>query len=595
MIKKGRWKSGQSAVELTIILSISMIVLGAILSLFFQTQNSFSGTIEARKARAAIDSIADAAEMVYQQGEGSSTKVIIIVPNAVNHFNLTGKTLIINMLSGGKPRDVFRTLPFTINGTIPNTQGNFEVIIESKGDYVSIGDIDAPIITATSPSGTIGDKTPELSATTDESSTCRYDTADTDYDSMSNAFAGTSTTHTATVGPLGDSSHTYYARCKDSDGNVMTTSSSITFTIDTAPPTISFIAPTPSNLAIVSTNYIFVNTSVTPTGDSANLEWNNVNESMDGSGTNFYKNKTNLLNGDYTFRSYASDSLNWNSTEQRTVTVNDTTSPANVSSLANNSAGITFIYWTWTNPTEDDFNHTEVWLNGTFKANVSAPDNFYNATNLFNYTLYELQTKTVDHNGNINDFWTNDTAATLPIKISTLVLPQTCVAEDNAAKGTFGGSCDGTYPAVCGAGNDLLTCNDAQSETHTADKVGPTSNYGGVRITSFNSTKTDCEKIDTVKVCFEWWRSGTLQDCAISVDANGGSSYTIINSTCPSTTANNGVSCKTVTASESWTCNSFFTPSGTRALIKSEAQNSAAATITITWDVLFYNVTYIST
>ncbi|MBW2980813.1 hypothetical protein KY360_05345 [Candidatus Woesearchaeota archaeon] len=91
----------------------------------------------------------------------------------------------------------------------------------------------------------------------------------------------------------------------------------------------------------------------------------------------------------------------------------DTAAPATVTNLANQSAGYTWIYWNWTNPSDTDFNHTEVWINGTFYANVSAPDNFYNATGLTTDTWYEIQTRTVDNNGNINTTWVNDSAKTL--------------------------------------------------------------------------------------------------------------------------------------------------------------------------------------
>ncbi|MBW2999549.1 hypothetical protein KY339_02650, partial [Candidatus Woesearchaeota archaeon] len=94
-------------------------------------------------------------------------------------------------------------------------------------------------------------------------------------------------------------------------------------------------------------------------------------------------------------------------------TTPDSTPPATVTNLASPYQGTTWIYWNWTNPADADFDHTEVWINGTFYANVSAPDNFYNATGLTLDTSYEIQTRTVDQNGNINTTWVNDTNKTL--------------------------------------------------------------------------------------------------------------------------------------------------------------------------------------
>lgn len=180
-----------------------------------------------------------------------------------------------------------------------------------------------------------------------------------------------------------------------------------------------------------------------------------------------------------------------------------------------------------------------------------------------------------------------------PPLISLRIGAQSCFAEDNAENGSFGGSCDGSYPANCGASHDLLTCNDGNSETHTATKYGKYLKYGGIKISSYNSSVTDCKSIVSVKLCYEWWVSATPQDCDISVDANDGVSYSKVTLNCPGGSANPGVKCEDVTSLESWNCSNFFGALGTRAYAKSEAQHSGGSgTTTITWDVLYFNVTY---
>ena len=95
-------------------------------------------------------------------------------------------------------------------------------------------------------------------------------------------------------------------------------------------------------------------------------------------------------------------------------TLPSTRPPASVTNLSESEAGTTWIYWNWTNPPDDEFNHTEVYINGTFKANVSAPEHTYRATGLLPNTTYEIGTRTVADFGNINTTWVNDTAKTLP-------------------------------------------------------------------------------------------------------------------------------------------------------------------------------------
>ncbi len=101
--------------------------------------------------------------------------------------------------------------------------------------------------------------------------------------------------------------------------------------------------------------------------------------------------------------------------------VPDTTPPSSITNLQSTS-GTTWINWTWTNPPDPDFNHTEIYLNGTFITNIPAPQNYYNATGLLPDTSYELSTRTVDTSGNINETWVNNTASTLPASGTTLNL-----------------------------------------------------------------------------------------------------------------------------------------------------------------------------
>jgi len=96
------------------------------------------------------------------------------------------------------------------------------------------------------------------------------------------------------------------------------------------------------------------------------------------------------------------------------VTAADATPPASVSDLDEINNGTTWILWKWINPSDSDFNHTEVWIEGIFKENVSTQEHIYNATGLDHDTAYEITTRTVDDSGNINLTWVNDTATTLP-------------------------------------------------------------------------------------------------------------------------------------------------------------------------------------
>ena len=85
------------------------------------------------------------------------------------------------------------------------------------------------------------------------------------------------------------------------------------------------------------------------------------------------------------------------------------TPPASITNLQN-TTGQTWICWTWINPTDDDFNHTMVFLDGNWKTNTSK--SYYIAKGFDANTNHEISTHTVDKNGNVNETWVNQTAKT---------------------------------------------------------------------------------------------------------------------------------------------------------------------------------------
>jgi hypothetical protein len=129
--------------------------------------------------------------------------------------------------------------------------------------------------------------------------------------------------------------------------------------------------------------------------------------------TNFY-NATGFTEGTshkigtHTVDTYGNVNATW---------VNDTAStlnipPASVTGLGVSAVGDTWINWTWTKPSDSDFNHTMVFIDGAFQMNVSNSTNFYNATGFTEGTSHKIGTHTVDILGNINSAWENHTAST---------------------------------------------------------------------------------------------------------------------------------------------------------------------------------------
>ncbi len=110
-----------------------------------------------------------------------------------------------------------------------------------------------------------------------------------------------------------------------------------------------------------------------------------------------------------------------------TILAVDTTPPAWVTNLNNQSAGSTWIYWNWTNPTNSDFNQNIIFINSANLANTS--NNFHNATGLSSSTSYTITVHTKDTTGNINNTDVNSTASTLTLGLFN---PNTVLVRLNA-------------------------------------------------------------------------------------------------------------------------------------------------------------------
>ncbi len=182
---------------------------------------------------------------------------------------------------------------------------------------------------------------------------------------------------------------------------------------DTSDPVITY-NPNTDESGSYAKNWIMINVTVDePHLQTLNLIWNGSSESFDNSDGNVYwENKAGLSDGTYTFNVYAEDTSGHSVyAGERTVTL-DSTPPPVVSNLHEVTTTSDRIDWEWTNPSVSDFDHVEVYLNGTFMQNTS--NEYFNATGLTPETLYELSVRPVDTAGNIGAFET-DEAETLSV------------------------------------------------------------------------------------------------------------------------------------------------------------------------------------
>jgi len=126
----------QAGTEMVIVLALALAVLSVMFVVNTDVMGRTNTRIRQSKARTAMDDIGDAAELVYQQGAGSKMKVYIALPDSVQNFTVSGKTISIDFKGNGDT--VYRNLDFDVNGTLPAGEGYYWINLEAMQGYVWI-------------------------------------------------------------------------------------------------------------------------------------------------------------------------------------------------------------------------------------------------------------------------------------------------------------------------------------------------------------------------------------------------------------------------------------------------------------------------
>jgi PKD repeat protein len=111
------------------------------------------------------------------------------------------------------------------------------------------------------------------------------------------------------------------------------------------------------------------------------------------------------------YRFYSSDSA----TNKPYLTIEwtpDTTPPASITNLSNNTALCSEVTFTWDNPTDSDYAYLHVLKNNTWTGNYSNSTSSATWLTLNELTSYTFSSRTVDLDGNMNTTFVNRTVAT---------------------------------------------------------------------------------------------------------------------------------------------------------------------------------------
>ncbi len=132
-------KKAQAATETLIVIAIALVVF---LAIFVYNQQNISNVVtdfEVTKTKTALDSIANAANLVYQQGDGAKTKVYVNLPHSLKTVTAGNQTLTMILYGQSSEITLYKNFNFNLNGTIEISEGNQWIKIQSLGDNIFIG------------------------------------------------------------------------------------------------------------------------------------------------------------------------------------------------------------------------------------------------------------------------------------------------------------------------------------------------------------------------------------------------------------------------------------------------------------------------
>ncbi len=130
----------QASVEMTVILAALLTVFVIILSVNSDISSLFTSKYSKDQANLALNSVCSYAEFVYNQGEGARKQISITLPSNIYNSSISNQTIEFNLYSSkvGYYSQIYCLLDFDVNGTLPNSSGDYIITLSSVGSFVNV-------------------------------------------------------------------------------------------------------------------------------------------------------------------------------------------------------------------------------------------------------------------------------------------------------------------------------------------------------------------------------------------------------------------------------------------------------------------------
>lgn len=198
--------------------------------------------------------------------------------------------------------------------------------------------------------------------------------------------------------------------------------------------------------------------SITTTANNSNVSitfytnypqlWDVLNRSkLNSSGLLYNNSGTNLITVKYPYLRNITINIgivNGSIPPVTPIPIYNTAPPASVSNLTNATYVPMSINWTWTDPSDLDFDHVEVYIDGLPYGTVAKGIQSFNSSYFKPNSSHTISTRTWDTSRNVNAAWANSTSST-PSLFSNVFdflirTNGTVTNEDNAKNASDGGA-----------------------------------------------------------------------------------------------------------------------------------------------------------
>lgn len=131
-------KRGQASAEYLILLSFIMGIVLIVVILFQSYMQETQDSIRLAQADQLAHKIVDTAEKVYYLGEPSKMTIKAHMPGNVKSITLANKEVYFLLGTSQGDNEVGTISKVNITGNLATNEGVYEILVESKGDYVQI-------------------------------------------------------------------------------------------------------------------------------------------------------------------------------------------------------------------------------------------------------------------------------------------------------------------------------------------------------------------------------------------------------------------------------------------------------------------------